>query len=175
MTVACPSVEVLEFLLLSSLSYRNSGLVWVSTYTSVTLLLSDSEAHLYLEIFGPTGCGSQCPSLLGLPLSVLHSVREQCGVSQGKLRLMWRNLFASFASPLMCSVQWNPLHKGFSGYRIATPSQFVHLSFSHPPFSCPMAVALSFQKNCQNHVPLWDFTYREPWGVKAHTSLSNRA
>lgn len=67
------------------------------------------------------------PSLLGLPPSVFHAVGEECGVSQEEPGVMWRNLFASFANPLTCSVQWNPLNKGFSGYRTITPSQYLHL------------------------------------------------
>lgn len=69
----------------------------------------------------------QSTTLLGLPLSVLHGVGEECYVSQGELGVMWRKLFASCANPMMCSLQWNPLHKGFSGYRAITPSQYVHL------------------------------------------------
>lgn len=147
----------LDFPLLSSQSYREPGLVWSVPYISFTLLLSACEAHLYLLPLGQTCCSSQCPAVLGLPLSVLRGVGEESSVSQGELGVMWRNLFASFSNPLMCSVQRNPSHEGFLGYRTITHSQYGHLPtflMSHGSGLMSYGRSLMFQKNCQNHVPL---------------------
>lgn len=91
------------------------GLYLIPCYTAAERLWSSSVlADLWINTLG-----SQYPSLLGLPLSVLHSVGAECS----ELRVMGRNLFAPFANPLSWSLQWNPLHKGFSDYRTIAPSQ----------------------------------------------------
>lgn len=136
MTVACPYVEVLEFPP-AKLSELQGAWACVGLYVSFILLLNDCEAHLCLQTFGQTCCGSQLPSPLELPLSVLRGVGEECCVSQGELGEMWRKLVASFANPTMCSVQWNLSHKGFSwvqGHHSQPVCAFTHLS--HAPWVC---------------------------------------
>lgn len=122
----------LNFPLLSSQSYREPGLGWVCTlYQFCTVVKwlwsSPVPADLWTSM---------------LWQSMLFTFGEEGSVSQEELRVMWRSPFASFANPLMCSVQ--SIKQGFLGvqnHHSQPVCAFTHLS----------------------HIPWYWFYDWEPW------------
>lgn len=154
MTAACPYVEVLGFPPAKLTELQRAWACMVCAlyqfYTAAKCLWSSSVP----AALGTNMLQQSMPCSFGAPAVCVMWCRggEQCfpGGTWGDVE----EPVCSFSNPLTCSVQWNPSHEGFLGYRTITHSQYGHLPtflMSHGSGLMSYGRGLMFQKNCQNH------------------------